>query len=295
MFQVSLPRYHGVVKTVVGQAFMAFDAGVAERRVFIAPECEHSLVHVLGVEHLEVHQQVKIFYRQARHGQKQVRLNLRDHVLQLVLAEISQIHERRDARGELDELFLNQLPLGFVFFFLLGQLLLLLLRQLFFLRLVFQPFHHVALVDDGFDDVVAERAPAFDAFHGGHRFGIVEDAAQGVVVHIHQQRALPFAREQRGRRSGHCDVEDAARVNLRHVRAVVGQHGQEGHEVFDGVFGIGLAGRKSDAVFGELPQRPRRREIEYTILYASFYSASKEIFCFLVDEINVATFHRAGK
>jgi hypothetical protein len=46
----------------------------------------------------------------------------------------------------------------------------------------FEFFDRLALVDDGFEDVVAERAPAFDAFHGGHRFGAIEDTAQGVVV-----------------------------------------------------------------------------------------------------------------
>ena len=131
------------------------------------------------------------------------------------------------------------------------------------LGLVLEFLDLLALVDDGLDDVVAQRAPALDALHGGHRLGVVEDAAQGVVVHVHEQRALPLARQQRGRGARHRDVEDAARVDLRHVRAVVGQHGQERHEVLDRVLRVRLVGREADPVLGELPQRARGREVEH--------------------------------
>jgi len=53
-------------------------------------------------------------------------------------------------------------------------------------------FDLVALIDDRLDNVVSKRAPALDALHGGHRLGVVQDAAQGVVVHIHQQRGHPL-------------------------------------------------------------------------------------------------------
>ena len=55
-----------------------------------------------------------------------------------------------------------------------------------------------ALVDDRLDDVVAQGAPPFDPLHSGHGFGIVHDPAQGIVVHVHQQRGLPLARQERG-------------------------------------------------------------------------------------------------
>ena len=131
------------------------------------------------------------------------------------------------------------------------------------LGLVLELLDLLALVDDGLDDVVAQRAPALDALHGGHRLGIVQDAAQGVVVHVHQQRALPLAGQQRGRGARHRDVENAARVDLRHVRAVVGQHGQERHEILDRVLRVRLVGREADPVLGELPQRARGREVEH--------------------------------
>src|ERR1700674_4673723 len=69
---LSLPRYHGVIEPVVGQALVALDARIAERGVFVATEGENSLVHMLGVEHLESHEQVEILYRQTGHDLKQV-------------------------------------------------------------------------------------------------------------------------------------------------------------------------------------------------------------------------------
>jgi hypothetical protein len=44
-----------VVKPVMCQSGMAFNSGVAERRVFIPPEREHSLIHLLSIEHLQLH------------------------------------------------------------------------------------------------------------------------------------------------------------------------------------------------------------------------------------------------
>ena len=131
------------------------------------------------------------------------------------------------------------------------------------LGLVLELLDLLALVDDRLDDVVAQRAPALDALDGGHRLGVVQDAAQRVVVHVHEQRALPLAGQQRGRGARHRDVEDAARVDLRHVRAVVGQHRQERHEILDRVLRVRLIRREADPVLGELPQRARGREVEH--------------------------------
>ena len=113
----------------MGQPLVALDAGVAQRGILVAAEGEHGLVHLLGVEHLEAHEQVEVLDRQAGDGQKQVGFQLGDDILQGVLAEIGQVHERRDARGELDQLLLDELALGLVLLLLVGELLLLLLRQ----------------------------------------------------------------------------------------------------------------------------------------------------------------------
>jgi hypothetical protein len=43
---------------------MALDACVTQRGILIPPECENGLIHLLGVEYLEPHKQVKILYRQ---------------------------------------------------------------------------------------------------------------------------------------------------------------------------------------------------------------------------------------
>src|SRR5581483_5146715 len=99
---------------------------------------------------------------------------------------------RRDARRELDQLLLNELALRLVLLLLGGELLLLLRREVFVLRLVLERLDLLALVDDGLDDVVAERAPAFGSLDRCHRFRVVEYAAERVVVDVDEKRALPL-------------------------------------------------------------------------------------------------------
>ena len=135
---------------------------------------------------------MEILHGQTGDSPKQLRFQLCDHILQRVLAVVRQVHERRNARRKLDQLLLHELALGLVFLLLLGELLLLLRGQLAVLALVLQLLDLLALVDDRLDDAVSQRAPSLDAFDRGHRLGIVEDAAQRVVVHIHEQRGLPI-------------------------------------------------------------------------------------------------------
>lgn len=105
---------------------MALNTRIAQRRVFVTTEGKDGLVHLFGVEHLEADEQMEVLHSQASHGQKQVRLEFGDDILQRVFAEIGEIHKRRNARGELDQLLLNQLALGLVFFLLVGEFFLLL-------------------------------------------------------------------------------------------------------------------------------------------------------------------------
>ena len=88
----------------MGQPLVTVDARVSERRIFVTPEGEYGLVHMLGIEHLEPHEQMEILHRQPGHGQEQIGVNPGDDILQCVLTEIGEIHERRNARRELDEL-----------------------------------------------------------------------------------------------------------------------------------------------------------------------------------------------
>ena len=129
---------------------------------------------------------MEVLHRQARDRQEQVWFELGDDVLECVLAEVGQVHERGNACGEFDQLLLDEFALGLVLLLLVGQLPLLLRRQVPVLGLLLEVLDLVALVDDRLNDVVAQRAPALDVLHGGHRFGIVQDAAQSVVVHVHQ-------------------------------------------------------------------------------------------------------------
>jgi hypothetical protein len=124
---------------------VAVDAGVAQRGILVAPEGEHGLVHLLGVEHLEPHQQVEILHCQSGDGEEQVRFQPGDDILQRVLAKVGQVHEGRDAGGELDQLLLNQLALGLVFPFLGGELTPLLRRQVLLLGLALEYLDQVLI------------------------------------------------------------------------------------------------------------------------------------------------------
>ena len=69
-----LPRHHGVVKSVMAQPRVAVYAGVTERRVFVPPEREDGLIHLFGVEHLQLHEQVEVLHSHVGNGQEQVRI-----------------------------------------------------------------------------------------------------------------------------------------------------------------------------------------------------------------------------
>ncbi len=76
---------------------MALYSRIAERGVFVTAEGENSLAHLLGVEHLKPHEQVEVLHRQTGDGREQFRFELGNHVLEGVLAEVGQVHERRNA------------------------------------------------------------------------------------------------------------------------------------------------------------------------------------------------------
>jgi hypothetical protein len=89
--------------------------------------------------------------------------------------------------------FLHELALGLVFLVLFGELLHLFVCQFLFLGLVLE---FLALVDDGLDDVVAQGMPAFDPFYSGHCLRVIKPSPERIVVHIHQEWALPLAGQQ---------------------------------------------------------------------------------------------------
>ena len=101
-------RHHRVIQADVRQTLVALDAGVPQLGIFIAPKRKHRLVHWLGVEHLDLYQQVKVCHRQPGHGQKQLRLQPGNDILQGVFTKVRQLHKGRNAGGKLDQLFLHQ-------------------------------------------------------------------------------------------------------------------------------------------------------------------------------------------
>ena len=152
---------------------MAFDAGVAQRCILVAPEREDGLIHLLGIEHLQPHQQVEIVHRQPSDGQEQVRFEFGNDILKGILPEVRQVHERRNARRKLYQFLLHKLALGLVLLFLLGQFLFLLGGQVLGLGLVLELLNLLALVDDRLDDVVAQRSPALDPLNRRHCLRVV--------------------------------------------------------------------------------------------------------------------------
>jgi hypothetical protein len=77
-----------------------------------------------------------------------------------------------------------------------GELLHLFVGQFLSFGLVLEFLDLLALVDDGLDDVVAQRTPAFYPFYSGHCLRVIKDSAQRIVVHVHQECALPLAGQQ---------------------------------------------------------------------------------------------------
>jgi hypothetical protein len=169
---------------------------------------------LLGVEHLEAHQEMKILHRQTRDGKEKVGLELRDDILQRVLAEIRQVHEGWDAGCKFYELLLHQLSLRLEFSLLFREFLLLLRSESALFRFALWLLDTFAFVDDGLDDVISERPPPFDPLNCGHCIRVLKHSSQGVVVDIHQHRALPLAREQCRGGAGHGNIQDAAGVDL---------------------------------------------------------------------------------
>ena len=238
---------------------MALDARVGQARVLVAAELVDGVVHDRVVEHAERDQQLEVAHLQTRHLLEQPWLELRDDVLQALLAIVREVHEHGDARRELDELLLDLLALALELLLLLGELLLLLggERVLLLLSLL----HGLGLVDDGLD-VGVEAAEALDAHEGAHGLRAAEEAAQRVVVHVDEKRALPAARQQRRGGPDRDGVEDVGGVDLAHGGAVIGEHRQELDELPHLALGARLVDREPAAVVGDHDQRTVEGKVE---------------------------------
>ena len=141
------------------QALVAFDPRVLERRVLVAAKGKNGLIHLLGVEDAQTHQQMKILHRQAGDDPEKVRFELRDDVLERVFTKIREIHKRGNPRRELDQLFLNLLAFRLVLFLLGNKFLLLLCRQILARCLVLEFLDLFAFVNNSVDDVITKRPP----------------------------------------------------------------------------------------------------------------------------------------
>src|ERR1700733_8604179 len=97
------------------QTLMTLDTRVGQRGIFIPPERKDGLVHVRAVEDVKRDKQVEVVDGKSGNRTKKVGLQSRYDVLECVLAEISEVHERRYTSGELNQLLLNLLSLRLVF------------------------------------------------------------------------------------------------------------------------------------------------------------------------------------
>ena len=77
------------------QALVALDARVPQRGILGAAESEHRLIHLLGVEHLEADEQMKVFHRRAGDGREQVRLQFGNPQILEILASLGSAHPHR--------------------------------------------------------------------------------------------------------------------------------------------------------------------------------------------------------
>src|SRR4051794_15391278 len=94
--RVSTNLHDGVVETDSAQARVAVNARVRKRGVLVATERKHRLVHLRGVENVERDEQVEVLDAKAGDGLEEVRFELRNDVLERVLAKVREIHERRN-------------------------------------------------------------------------------------------------------------------------------------------------------------------------------------------------------
>ena len=205
-------------------AIVTINAGVAQTGIFVPLEFVHSIVHQGIVEYTQRYQQLKVLHRQTGDLLEQARLQLGDHILQAALPVVRQIHEHRNAGGELDEFFLNLLALGLVLFFLVRKLLLL-LRGKVFGAFLLRLFHLFGLCDDGFD-VRVQAAEAFDLHQSIHGLLVGNEAGEGLIVHVHQKYAFPALCQQGGRGASHSNVENIPGVDLPHGTAIMRKPGK---------------------------------------------------------------------
>ena len=91
------------IPTATVLAFMPANASIAQAGIFVSLELINGIVHQRIVEHTERYQQLKIFDIQTRYFFEKPRFQLRDNILQRAFPVLGQIHETRNAGGELNQ------------------------------------------------------------------------------------------------------------------------------------------------------------------------------------------------
>ena len=239
---------------------MLVQAGVGQAGILIALEFKDGIVHQAGVEHIQFHQQIEVLHIQTGHFFEKSRLQLRDHILQRALPVIRQIHKDRHTGGKFDELLLNLLTHGFVFFFFLGDFLFLLLGELLALFLL-GLFHALRFVDNGLN-IRVQAAEALNFHQSLHGLLVRHQSPERIIVHIDQQCGFPALGQQRGRGTGHGDIQNILSVDLLHAAAVVGQYGQEVDEFRHLLFRVALIHIQAAGIIRDLLEGTVQRKVK---------------------------------
>ena len=139
---------------------MAVHSRIGEGGILVAAELVDGVVHEGVVEDPKRHQELEVLDREPRHLLEELWLQLRDNVLERLLAVVGEVHEDRDTRRELDKLLLYLFALALELLLLCGHLLLFLGGDV--LLLAFGLLDGLRAVDDRLD-VLVEVAEALDA------------------------------------------------------------------------------------------------------------------------------------
>ena len=238
---------------------MLIDTGVNQTGVFIPLEFVNGIVHQGLVENIQRNEQLEILHVQTGDLFEQLRLQLRDDVLQAVFPVIRQIHEHRHTGSKFDQLFLNHLSLGLVFLFGIRQLFLFLRRQLFAVTLGL--LDGIGLVYNGFD-ICIQATESLNTHESVHRLLAGKQTGKRIVVNIDEQCALPAFCKQCGGCTGHCNIENFSGIDLTHGTAVIRQHGQEIDELTDLLFRIALGHVQAAGIIGNLAERTVQRKVK---------------------------------
>ncbi|CDI47207.1 hypothetical protein BN927_01468 [Lactococcus lactis subsp. lactis Dephy 1] len=108
-------------------AFVLVDTSIGQAGILVALKLEDGIIHEVCIENAQRTKQLEVLNIKTSNLLEEARFQLRNNIFQGTLTIIGEIHKYRYTGSELDELLLNLFTHGFVFFFFVGEFLLLFL------------------------------------------------------------------------------------------------------------------------------------------------------------------------